>query len=69
MVFPVVKYGCKSWTIRKLNTEELMLLNCAAGGDSCESLRQQADQTSQSSEYSLEGLILKLKLEYFGYLM
>ena len=49
--------------------EELMLLNCAAGEDSCKSLRQQADQTSQSSEYSLEGLILKLKLEYFGHLM
>ena len=28
IVFPVVMYGCESWTIRKLNTEELMLLNC-----------------------------------------
>ena len=34
MVFPVVMYGCESWTIRKLSTEELMLLNCGAGEDS-----------------------------------
>ena len=33
MVFPVVMYGCKSWT-RKLITEELVLLNCGAGEDS-----------------------------------
>ena len=33
MVFPVVMYGCESWT-RKLSTEELMLLNCGVGGDS-----------------------------------
>ena len=34
MVFPVVVYGCESWTIRKLSTEELMLLNCGVGEDS-----------------------------------
>ena len=28
MVFPVVMYGCESWTVKKLSTEELMLLNC-----------------------------------------
>ena len=33
MAFPVVMYGCKSWTI-KLSAEELMLLNCGVGGDS-----------------------------------
>ena len=33
MIFPVVVYGCESWT-RKLSTEELMLLNCGVGGDS-----------------------------------
>ena len=33
MVFPVVMYGCESWTI-KLNAKELMLLNCGVGGDS-----------------------------------
>ena len=34
MVFPVVMYGCENWTIKKLNTEELMLLNCGVGEDS-----------------------------------
>ena len=34
MVFPVVMYGCESWTIKKLSTEELMLLNCGGGEDS-----------------------------------
>ena len=33
MVFPVVMYGCESWT-RKLSAEELMLLNCGVGEDS-----------------------------------
>ena len=33
MVFPVVMYGCDSWTI-KMSTEELMLLNCGVGEDS-----------------------------------
>ena len=34
MVFPVVMYGCESWTINKAVTEELMLLNCGVGEDS-----------------------------------
>ena len=34
MVFPVVMYGCESWTIKRLSTEELMLLNCGVGEDS-----------------------------------
>ena len=34
MVFPVVMYGCESWTIRMLSTKELMLLNCGFGEDS-----------------------------------
>ena len=35
MVFPVVMYGCESWTIkRKLSAKELMLLNCGVGEDS-----------------------------------
>ena len=34
MVFPVVTYRCESWTIKKLSTEELMLLNCGVGEDS-----------------------------------
>ena len=48
MVFPVVMYGCESWTIKKLSTEELMLLNCGVGEDSCKSLGLQEDPTSQS---------------------
>ena len=34
MVFPVVMYGCESWTGRKLSAEELMLLNSGVGEDS-----------------------------------
>ena len=34
MVFPVVMYGCESWTIGKLSAKELMLLNCGVGEDS-----------------------------------
>ena len=34
MVFPVAMYGSESWTIKRLTAEELMLLNCDAGGDS-----------------------------------
>ena len=34
MVFPVVMYGCESWTIKKAECKEMMLLNCAAGEDS-----------------------------------
>ena len=34
MVFPVVMYGCESWTIKNLSAEVLMLLNCGVGEDS-----------------------------------
>ena len=34
MVFPVAMYGCESWTIKKLRTEQLMLLNCGVGEES-----------------------------------
>ena len=34
MVFPVVMYGCESWTIKKAECQELMLLNCGIGEDS-----------------------------------
>ena len=34
IVFPVVMYGCESWSIRKLSAIELMLLNCGVGEDS-----------------------------------
>ena len=47
MVFPVVMYGCDSWTVKKLSAKELMLLSYGVGKDSWESLGQQ-DQTSPS---------------------
>ena len=34
MVFPVVMYGCESWTVKKAEAEESMLLNCGVGEDS-----------------------------------
>ena len=67
-VFPVVTTGCESWTIKKAETKELMLLNCGVGGllrvpwtkrRSNESIVKEI-----SPEYSLEGLMLKLKLQY-----
>ena len=73
MIFSVVMYGCESWTIKKLSAEELMLLNCGVGED----LRvpwtarrsKQSILEEISPEYSLEGLMLKLELQYFGHLM
>ena len=59
--------------LKKLSAEVLMLLNCGVGEDSWESFGLQGDPTSAlkeiSPECSLEGLILKLKLQYFGHLM
>ena len=46
MVFHVVMYGCESWTVKKAEHEELMLLNCSVGEDSWESLGLQVDPTS-----------------------
>ena len=59
---------------RKLSAEELMLLNCDVGEDSWASLGlarryNQSILKEISSEHSLEGLMLKLKLQYFGHLM
>ena len=48
MIFPVVMYGCESWTIKKADAEELMLLNHGVGEDSWESLGLQGDPTSPS---------------------
>ena len=53
IVFPVVMYGCESWTIKRLSAEELMVLNCGVGEDSWESLGLQGDQTSQSLRRSV----------------
>ena len=73
MVFPVVMYGCESWTIRKLSAEELMLLNCGVEKTlesplDCKEINQSILKEI-SPEYSLEGLLLKLKLQYFAHLM
>ena len=48
MIFPVVMYGCESWSIKKPSTKELLLLNCGVGEDSWESLGLQGDPTSPS---------------------
>ena len=47
MVFPVVKYGCGSWTINKAEGWRTDALNCGVEEDSWESLGQQGEQTSQ----------------------
>ena len=66
MVFPVVMYGCESWAIKKAECEELMLLNCGVGG--VLRVLWTARRSNQSilkeisPEYSLEELMLKLKL-------
>ena len=59
MVFPVVMYGCESWTIRKLSIEELMLLNCGVGEDSWESHGLQGDPTSPFWRRSTLGFLWK----------
>ena len=48
MIFLVVMYGCESWTVKKADAEELMLLNCGVGEDSWESLGLQGHPTSPS---------------------
>ena len=60
MVFPVVMYGCESWTIRRLSAKDLMLLNCGVGEDSCESLGLQRDQISPRTDAEAEAPILRL---------
>ena len=71
IVFLVVMYGCESWTIKKAEHQRVMFLNCGVGEDSLESFGIQGQSILReiNPEYSLEGLILKLKLQYFGHLM
>ena len=52
VVFPLVMYGCESWTIKRLSAKEMMLSNCA-GEDSWEFFWLQEDQTSQSQRKSV----------------
>ena len=73
MVFPVVMYGCESWTVRKAVTKELMLLN--GGVRRLLRVPWTARRSNQSilkeisPGCSLEGLMLRLKLQYFGHRM
>ena len=74
MVFPVVMYGCESWTIKKIEHRRMDAFELWC----CRRLLRvpwTARRSNQSilkeicPEYSLEGLMLKLKLQYFGHLM
>ena len=58
IVFPVVMYGCDSWTVRRLSAE-LMLLNCGVGEDSWESLGLQGDPASPFWRRSALGFLWK----------
>ena len=73
MVFPVVMYGYESWTIKKTEhqTVDAFILCCWRRLESPLTARRsnQSILKEISPEYSLEGLMLKLKLQYFGHLM
>ena len=74
MVFPVVMYGCESWTIKKdehrrIDAFELWCWRGLLRVAWTTKISNQSVLKEISPEYSLEGLILKLKLQYFGHLM
>ena len=74
MVFPVVMYGCESWTIRKAKQQridafELWCWRRLLRDPWTARISNQSILKEISPEYSLEGLILKLKLKYFSHLM
>ena len=74
MVFPVVMYGCKSWTIKKaehqrIDAFELWCWRRLLRVPWTARRSNQSILKEISPEYSLEGWMLKLKLQYFGYLM
>ena len=74
MVFPVVIYGCESWTIKKaehrrIDAFELWCWRRLFRGPWTASRSNQSILKEISPEYSLEGLMLKLKLQYFGHHM
>ena len=74
MVFPVVTYGCESWTIKKAepwrtDSFELCCWRSLLGLPWTARRSNQSILKEVSPEYSFEGLMLKLKLQYFGYLM
>ena len=74
MVFPVAMYGCESWTIKKaeckrIDAFELWCWRRLLRVPWTARRSNQSILKEMSPEYSLEGLMLKLKLQYFGYLM
>ena len=74
MVFPVVTYGCESWTIKKAECQRIDAFELWCWRRLLK-VPWTARRSNQSilreinPEYSLEGLMLKLKLQYFGHLM
>ena len=74
MVLPVVMYGCESWTIKKAECQiidyfELWCWRRLLRVPWTARRSNQSILKKINPEYSLEGLILKLKLQYFGHLM
>ena len=74
MVFPVVIYGCESWTIKKAESQridffELLCWRRLLRVPWTAKRSKQSIPKAISPGYSLEGLMLKLKLQYFGHLM
>ena len=74
MVFPVVMYGCESWTMKKaehqrIDAFELWCWKRLLRVPWTPRRSNQSIVKEISPEYSLEGLILKVKLQYFGDLM
>ena len=74
MVFPVVMYGCESWTTKKtehqrMDAFELWCWRRLLRVPWTARRSNQSILKEISPEYSLEGLMLKLKLQYFGHLM
>ena len=71
MVFPIVMYGCESWTIKKAEHRRIgaFELWCWRRLLRVPWTVRRSILKEISPEYSLEGLMLKLKLQYFGHLM
>ena len=74
MIFPVVMYGCESWTIKKAERQRIDALElwCWRRLLRVPWIARRSNQSilkEISPEHSLEGLMLKLKLQYFGHLM
>ena len=73
MVFPVVMYGCESWTVKKAERQRIDAFECGVGEDSRVPWTARRSNQSILKEISpgcsLEGVMLKLKLQYFGHLM